>query len=257
MSYSPVQPGLQYVRHHISNKHYKFKWANQNIMCHLPSHTSFRYPSYMAVPVWLSTEHHSVSLLVVLSKWHCLSLHYSKPSESKSNSISLLPSTELRVSSFWMRGESLFFFSSSREPHPSGSFGSVSPFSTWCFFVLWLGVLLREIPRSLFCIYRFPFLWVALKTFLCIWFNSLLILYHSVIFFMFLLPGVHLTSWMGRLTVSTNLGKLSTAISSNVFFSLPSKYTYMLGSCSITHPCNWFILVFLPSVYFTLDNFYH
>lgn len=110
------------------NKYYKFKWANQNIMCHLPSHISFQYPSYMAVPVWPSTEHHSVSLLVILSKWHCLSLHCSKPSESKSNSISLLPSTELRVSSFWMCGESLFFFSGSREPHPSGSFGSVSSF---------------------------------------------------------------------------------------------------------------------------------
>lgn len=183
MSYSPDQSGLQYVRYYISNKpihthkdktqvrinkHYKFKWANQNIMCHLPSHTSFQYPSYMAVPVWLSTEHQSVSFLVILSKWHCLSLHSSKSSESKSNSISLLPSTELRVSSFWMCGESLFFFSGSREPHPSGQFGSVSSFSIWSFFVLWLGVLLRKSPRSLFCIHRFPFLWVALKIFLCI-----------------------------------------------------------------------------------------
>lgn len=138
-------------------------------MCNLSGHASFQYSWYMAIPV-NSPLNTSVSLLLLmfLSKWHCFRAHCSKLSESRSNSISPLPSTHLKV---W--GASFFsVVPESPKWVPSGSFGSGSPFSTWCFFVLSLGVLLRKSSRSLLllcCVHRFPLLWVALKIFLCIW----------------------------------------------------------------------------------------
>lgn len=170
------------------------------------------------------------------------------PDKQKQPSFSATHHTESRFFLFWMCGEAHLPSEAAQSPK----------WAIWfCLPLLVHAVSLsslawavsKEKHKIILACYSFVCIGIP---FLCFWIDSSSSDFASQNFFMFLLPGVHLTSYIRRFTVSTNFGKLPAVISSDTSFPLPSSHTCTLGHLKLPYnsPMQPLYTGLFPSVHF-------